>query len=81
MEIMDLYDVMRTNGAIREYTDDPLPDGVLGRILDNARFAPSGGMVRNRKRRATRSHVSACSSNGPSNTSSNDRSATRSAAL
>ena len=43
MEIMDLYDVMRTNGAVREYTDDPLPDEVLERILDNARFAPSGG--------------------------------------
>jgi nitroreductase len=43
MEIMDLHEVMRTNGAVREYTDDPLPDEVLERILDNARFAPSGG--------------------------------------
>ena len=40
---MDLYDVMRTTAAVREYTDDPLPDEVLERILDNARFAPSGG--------------------------------------
>lgn len=40
---MDLYDVMRTTGAVRRFTDDPLPDDVLGRILDNARFAPSGG--------------------------------------
>ena len=40
---MELYDVMRTTGAAREYTDDPLPDEVLERILDNARFAPSGG--------------------------------------
>jgi nitroreductase len=40
---MDLYDVMRTTAAVREYTDDPLPDDVLERILDNARFAPSGG--------------------------------------
>ena len=40
---MELYDVMRTTAAIREFTDDPLPDDVLGRILDNARFAPSGG--------------------------------------
>ncbi|MGX9787338.1 nitroreductase family protein [Mycobacterium sp. MMS18-G62] len=40
---MDLYDVMRTTGAVREYTGDPLPDEVLERILDNARFAPSGG--------------------------------------
>ena len=43
MVIMDLYDVMRTTAAVREYTDDPLPDDVLERILDNARFAPSGG--------------------------------------
>ena len=40
---MDLYDVMRTTGAVRQYTGDPLPDEVLVRILDNARFAPSGG--------------------------------------
>ena len=40
---MELYDVMRTTGAARRFTDDPLPDDVLERILDNARFAPSGG--------------------------------------
>lgn len=40
---MELYDVMRTTAAIREFTDDPLPDDVLSRILDHARFAPSGG--------------------------------------
>jgi nitroreductase len=40
---MELYDVMRTTFAMREFTDDPLPDPVLYRILDNARFAPSGG--------------------------------------
>lgn len=40
---MDLYDVMRTTAAVREFTDDPLPDAVLHTILDNARFAPSGG--------------------------------------
>jgi nitroreductase len=40
---MDLYDVMRTTGAVRRFTGDPLPDDVLRRILDNARFAPSGG--------------------------------------
>jgi nitroreductase len=43
MEGMELYDVMRTTGAVREYTGDPLSDEVLERILDNARFAPSGG--------------------------------------
>jgi nitroreductase len=40
---MDLYDVMRTTAAVREFTDDPLPDEVLHTILENARFAPSGG--------------------------------------
>jgi nitroreductase len=40
---MDLYDVMRSTPAVREFTDDPLPDETLRRILDHARFAPSGG--------------------------------------
>jgi nitroreductase len=40
---MDLYDVMRTTFAAREFTDDPVPNDVLWRIFDNARFAPSGG--------------------------------------
>jgi nitroreductase len=40
---MDLYDVMRTTPAVREFTGDPLPDEVLHRILEHARFAPSGG--------------------------------------
>lgn len=40
---MELYDVMRTTFAAREFTADPLPDETLVRILDHARFAPSGG--------------------------------------
>jgi nitroreductase len=40
---MELYDAMRTTGAVRQFTDDPLPDEVIERILDNARFAPTGG--------------------------------------
>lgn len=40
---MELYEVMRTTFAAREFTDDPLPDSILYRIIDNARFAPSGG--------------------------------------
>jgi nitroreductase len=40
---MELYEVMRTTPATRDFTDDPLPDEVLHRILDHARFAPSGG--------------------------------------
>jgi nitroreductase len=43
MVSMDLYAAMRTTGAVRQFTGDPLPDDVLTRILDNARFAPSGG--------------------------------------
>ncbi len=34
---------MRTTPAVREFTDDPLPDEVLYEILDDARFAPNGG--------------------------------------
>ncbi|MGX9787718.1 nitroreductase family protein [Mycobacterium sp. MMS18-G62] len=40
---MEIYDVMRTTGAARKFSGEPLPDEVLERILDNARFAPSGG--------------------------------------
>jgi nitroreductase len=40
---MDLYEVMRTTSAVRQFTSEPLPDDVLHTILDNARFAPSGG--------------------------------------
>ncbi len=40
---MELYDVMRTTFACREFEPDPVPEEVLYRILDNARFAPSGG--------------------------------------
>jgi nitroreductase len=40
---MELYEVMRTTFAAREFTADPVPNEVLERILENARFAPSGG--------------------------------------
>lgn len=40
---MELYDVMRTTSAVRQFTNDPLPDEILYKILENARFAPSGG--------------------------------------
>ena len=39
----DLYEVMRTTAAVREFTDEPVDDSVLFHILDSARFAPSGG--------------------------------------
>jgi nitroreductase len=40
---MELRDALRSTGAVREFTDEPVTDEVLLRILDTARFAPSGG--------------------------------------
>ena len=40
---MELYEVLRTTFSAREFTSDPVPDDVLERIIENARFAPSGG--------------------------------------
>ena len=40
---MEFADVLRTTFAARQFTDDPLPDDTLWAILDDARFAPSGG--------------------------------------
>jgi nitroreductase len=40
---MELYDVMRTTFSSREFTAEPVSDALLAKILDNARFAPSGG--------------------------------------
>ena len=40
---MELLQAMRTTPATREFTGDPLPDEVLYRILEHARFAPNGG--------------------------------------
>ncbi|WP_322797164.1 nitroreductase family protein [Tepidiforma sp.] len=40
---MELYDAMRTAFSAREFTPDPVDDATLYRILENARFAPSGG--------------------------------------
>ena len=40
---MELLQAMRTTPSTREFTDDPLPDDVLYKILDDARFAPNGG--------------------------------------
>jgi len=40
---MDLLEAMRTTFACREFQDEEIEDEVIHRILDNARFAPSGG--------------------------------------
>jgi len=40
---MDFRAVIETTGACRHYLPDPVPDDVLARVLDAARFAPTGG--------------------------------------
>jgi nitroreductase len=40
---VNFHTVVRTTPAVRQFTDEPMPDEVLHRILDDARFAPSGG--------------------------------------
>jgi nitroreductase len=41
--LMDLIETLRSTGAVREFLPDPIDDAVLYRVLDTARFAPSGG--------------------------------------
>ena len=40
---MDVEEAIRTNATCRFYKPDPVPDEVLARVLDAARFAPTGG--------------------------------------
>ena len=40
---MELYEAMRTTFAARDFTDDEVDDATLYRMLEHARFAPSGG--------------------------------------
>jgi nitroreductase len=40
---VELTEAMRTMAAVRAFTPEPVPDDVLTRLLDEARFAPSGG--------------------------------------
>jgi nitroreductase len=40
---MDLAAALRTTGAVRDYTDEPVDDATVHRLLDTARFAPNGG--------------------------------------
>jgi nitroreductase len=39
---LSLAEALRTTGAVRDFTDRPVDDAVLARVLDTARFAPSG---------------------------------------
>jgi len=40
---VDLAEALRTTGAVREYTDEPVDDATVYRLLETARFAPNGG--------------------------------------
>lgn len=40
---MDLYQGLTTTGAVRDFSPDPVPDEVVFRLLETARFAPNGG--------------------------------------
>lgn len=40
---MDLREALRSTGAVREFRQEPVPDQTVYRILEAARFAPSGG--------------------------------------
>lgn len=40
---MELIDALRTTGAVRDFTDQPVDDETVARVLETARFAPSGG--------------------------------------
>jgi nitroreductase len=40
---MDLRQAIRSTGSVREFTDRPVDPAVVAEILDDARFAPSGG--------------------------------------
>ena len=42
MGLVDLIETLRSTGAVREFTAEPVGDEVVRRILDTARFAPSG---------------------------------------
>lgn len=40
---MDLVTALTTTGAIRDFTAEPVEDALIAKVLDVARFAPSGG--------------------------------------
>jgi len=41
--LMDITEALRTTAAVRDFTGEPVDDATVAAILDDARFAPSGG--------------------------------------
>lgn len=41
--MIELRDAIRSTGTVRAFTDEPVDDATVAAILDDARFAPSGG--------------------------------------
>jgi nitroreductase len=39
---MELYEAIRTRRSVRSYRPDPIPEDVLGRVMEAVRIAPSG---------------------------------------
>jgi nitroreductase len=46
---MELTQVMRTAGSTRRFKPDPVLDDMVYRVLDDARFAPSGNNRQGRR--------------------------------
>ncbi len=40
---MEIREAIRTNGTVRAFTDEPVDNATISSVLDDARFAPSGG--------------------------------------
>jgi nitroreductase len=40
---VDLERALRTTGAVRDFSEHPVPDELVHHVLDTARYAPSGG--------------------------------------
>ena len=43
MDFEEFAEVVRSRRAIRKFKPDPIPDEYIDKILDVARWAPSGG--------------------------------------
>lgn len=41
--VIEFSALLRTTGAVRQFAGEPVEDAVLAQVLDDARFAPSGG--------------------------------------